>query len=124
MAYHIGRAVKTLQRYARAVRDEFGEEYQYLDEEIRTIKEDAREINAEMREVRAEVTENVEEVQTDFREATEPITDDIAASGGESSSSVIPAPVNPVFHSSSDSSTPKVADSDAKVSQKPAPRIF
>ena len=128
MAWHIGRAVKTLQRYARAVRDEFGEEYQYLDEEIRTIKDDAREINAEMREVRAEVTENVEEVQTDFREATEPITDDMKVNGGESSSSVIPTPVNPVFHSQSDntaSSTSKVVDNEATVSQKPTPpRIF
>ena len=128
MAYHIGRAIKTLQRYARAVRDEFGEEYQYLDEEVRAIKEDAREINAEMREVRAEVTENVEEVQTDFREATEPITDDIAVNGGNSSSSALPTPVNPVFHSSSDDasfSAPKVVDNETKVSPKPTPpRIF
>ena len=39
MAYHIGRAVKTLQRYARAVRDVFCDVFQYLDEEIRTIKD-------------------------------------------------------------------------------------
>ncbi|SVE59155.1 uncharacterized protein METZ01_LOCUS512009, partial [marine metagenome] len=75
-----------------------------------------------------EVTENVEEVKTDFQEATEPITDDIAVNGGKSSSSVIPTPVNPVFHSSSDdasSSLPKVADNETKVSQKPTPpRIF
>ena len=62
MAYQIGRAVRTMQGYARAVRDEFRDEIDYLDEQYRTVKgqvdearmamrEEERKLNAELREV-------------------------------------------------------------------------
>ncbi len=38
VAYQIGRAVRQMQRYARAVRDEFSEEIGYLEEQYRTVK--------------------------------------------------------------------------------------
>ncbi len=38
MAYQIGRAVRQMQGYARAVRDEFRDEIDYLDEQYKTIK--------------------------------------------------------------------------------------
>ncbi len=38
MAYQIGRAVRQMQRYARAVRSEFSEEFDYLEEQYRTVK--------------------------------------------------------------------------------------
>ena len=37
MAYQIGRAVRTLQQYARAVRNEFSDEFDYLEEQYRTV---------------------------------------------------------------------------------------
>ncbi|MBI5947230.1 MAG: twin-arginine translocase subunit TatB [Chloroflexi bacterium] len=38
VAYQIGRAVRQMQRYARAVRDEFSEEISYVEEQYKTIK--------------------------------------------------------------------------------------
>lgn len=38
VAYQIGRAVRQMQRYARAVRDEFSEEIGYLEEQYKTVK--------------------------------------------------------------------------------------
>lgn len=60
MAYQIGRAVRTMQRYARAVRDEFREEIDYVEEQVKTVrgeldttrtamKDQEREFRAEMR---------------------------------------------------------------------------
>ena len=127
MAYHIGRPIKTLQKYARAVRDEFGEEYRYLDDELSEIKEDVREINAEMREVRVEVNANVEEVQTDFREATDSINTDVNSDTAKSSPLAVAAPVNPVFHSptaNQSDSVEKVNDNESEVVKKSPPQIF
>lgn len=61
MAYQIGRAVRTLQSYARAVRDEFSGEIEYLEEQYKTVKgevdsarvslrDQQREFEAEMRQ--------------------------------------------------------------------------
>ncbi len=38
VAYQIGRAVRQMQRYARAVRDEFSDEIGYLEEQYKTVK--------------------------------------------------------------------------------------
>jgi sec-independent protein translocase protein TatB len=38
VAYQIGKAVRQMQRYARAVRDEFSEEIGYLEEQYKTVK--------------------------------------------------------------------------------------
>jgi sec-independent protein translocase protein TatB len=66
MAYQIGRAVRTMQGYARAVRDEFRDEIDYLDEQYKTVKgqvdeaqktlraENAK-LNTELRNVSAEM---------------------------------------------------------------------
>jgi sec-independent protein translocase protein TatB len=40
MAYQIGKAVRTMQRYARQVRDEFQEELAFIDEQYRVVKGD------------------------------------------------------------------------------------
>jgi Tat protein translocase TatB subunit len=38
VAYQVGRAVRQMQRYARAVRDEFSDEIDYLEEQYKTVK--------------------------------------------------------------------------------------
>jgi len=38
MAYQIGKAVRTLQQYARAVRDEFSDEIGYVEEQYKTLR--------------------------------------------------------------------------------------
>ncbi len=62
VAYQIGRAVRQMQRYARAVRDEFSDEIGYIEEQYRTVKgevdttreslrQQQERFNAELREV-------------------------------------------------------------------------
>ena len=66
MAYQLGRAVRTMQGYARTVRDEFRDEIDYLDEQYKTVKgqvSDAQQalraenakLSSELRNVTAEV---------------------------------------------------------------------
>jgi len=38
MAYQIGRVVRQMQRYARSVRNEFSEEFDYLETQVRTVR--------------------------------------------------------------------------------------
>ncbi len=70
MAYQIGRAVRTMQGYARAVRDEFKDEIDYIDEQYRTVKgqvddtrgmlrDESRKLNDELREVSSTVDSTV-----------------------------------------------------------------
>lgn len=64
LAYQIGRAVRTMQRYARAVRDEFSDEISYVEEQYRVVRgevdvarrelrEQEQQLNAELREAAA-----------------------------------------------------------------------
>ena len=76
VAYHIGRAVRTLQGYARVVRDEFRDEFGYLDEEMKLIKGDLAVAEESLREVQDDVRE-LRSVETDVREATEPVKQDL-----------------------------------------------
>ena len=59
MAYQIGRAVRTLQQYARAVRNEFSDEFEYIEEQYKTVKgqvDDTRQtLRAEDRKLQAEL---------------------------------------------------------------------
>ncbi|HET7738354.1 MAG TPA: twin-arginine translocase TatA/TatE family subunit [Tepidiformaceae bacterium] len=68
IAYQIGRAVRELQRYARAVRDEFRDEFDYLEDQYKTIKgeidttktalkDQERSLNRELKEATAPITE-------------------------------------------------------------------
>jgi sec-independent protein translocase protein TatB len=54
VAYQIGRAVRTMQKYARAVRDEFSEEIGYIEEQVRTVKGEVETTRAAIRESQAE----------------------------------------------------------------------
>ncbi len=50
MAYQIGRAVRTLQQYARAVRDEFKDEFEYIDEQMKVVKGGMADMQSTFRE--------------------------------------------------------------------------
>ena len=63
MAYYLGRGVKKLQRYARVVRDEFSEEFSYLNEEMEAVRADMREVRATVTEVRDELADVRGEVE-------------------------------------------------------------
>lgn len=63
MAYQIGRAVRTLQQYARAVRDEFSGEIEYLEEQYKTVK-------GEVDSARVSLREQQREFQAEMRSST------------------------------------------------------
>ena len=99
MAYQIGRAVRQMQGYARAVRDEFRDEIDYLDEQYRTIK-------GHVDEAQKVVREEQVKLNSEMRDSS-------AASGGLfPSEPLIPALPDPVVTPSTPS---------APVSSEPAP---
>ncbi len=111
MAYHLGRGVKKLQRYARVVRDEFGEEFAYLNEEMEAVRADMQEVRSSVREVqdelvevRGEVEEATAEVQGGVREATAP-------AGGRQGLTTTPTPA-----------PARNGAAEAEVNGSPAPR--
>ena len=61
MAYQIGRAVRQMQGYARAVRDEFRDEIDYLDEQYKTIKGQVDDVQKVMREEQAKLNSEMRE---------------------------------------------------------------
>lgn len=73
MAYQIGRAVRTLQTYARQVRDEFSDEIGYIEEQYKTVK-------GEVDSTRASLRQEQLKLSTELRDATEPLRVDPLAS--------------------------------------------
>jgi sec-independent protein translocase protein TatB len=63
MAYQIGRAVRQMQQYARAVRAEFGDEIQYLEEQYKVVK-------GEVDSTRQTLREQQTQLESEVRQAT------------------------------------------------------
>lgn len=78
VAYQIGRAVRTLQKYARAVRDEFSEELDYIDEQYRGLRDEIETTSASLREEQSKLQAEIEssraslegDVNSSLREAS------------------------------------------------------
>jgi len=66
VAYQIGKAVRTLQSYARIVRSEFREEIAYVEDQYRTVK-------GEVVVARDALRDETRKMETEFRDATAPI---------------------------------------------------
>lgn len=66
MAYQIGRAVRTLQQYARAVRNEFSDEIGYVEEQYKTLRGEVDATRLSLRDEQAKMNAEV-------RDATEPL---------------------------------------------------
>lgn len=62
MAYQIGRAVRTLQQYARAVRDEFKDEFDYIDEQMKVVKGGMSDLQGSLREGDRELRRDLEAI--------------------------------------------------------------
>lgn len=94
MAYQIGKAVRTLQQYARAVRDEFSDEIGYVEDQYKTIRGEVDATRITLRDEQAKMN-------AEFRDATEPIRlatqdDPLAGLGmGASTATFTPADGNP-----------------------------
>jgi sec-independent protein translocase protein TatB len=80
MAYQIGRAVRTLQTYARQVRDEFGDEISYIEEQYKTVK-------GEVDSTRDSLRQEQLKLNAELRDATEPLRVDPLTSLAPSSGS-------------------------------------
>ncbi len=65
MAYQIGRAVRQMQGYARAVRDEFKDEIDYLDEQYKTIKGQVDDVQQIVRTEQAKLNTELRETSLD-----------------------------------------------------------
>ncbi|MBA4180926.1 MAG: twin-arginine translocase subunit TatB [Anaerolinea sp.] len=102
VAYQLGRAVRTLQTYARAVRDEFSDEIGYVEEQYKTIKGEVDTTRATLRQEEAKLNAELREATEPIRLATEELTKDPAltagtpasASGGNADADVKPEPEN------------------------------
>ena len=68
VAYQIGRAVREMQKYARAVRDEFSEEIDYLETQY-------REVEAEMKGAQASIRDETDRFTREMRTATASVDD-------------------------------------------------
>jgi len=91
MAYQIGRVVRQMQRYARAVRNEFSDEFDYLETQYRTVRgevDSAREsFRGEQARFQAEMRESTpvlsEPLLPPVDDAGTPLTTFHAPSGAE-----------------------------------------
>jgi len=70
MAYQIGRAVRQMQMYARAVRDEFKDEIDYLDDQYKTIRGEVDQAQRVMRDEQAKMNSGLREVNASIEKAT------------------------------------------------------
>lgn len=74
MAYQIGRAVRQMQVYARAVRDEFKDEIDYLDDQYKTIRGEVDQAQRMMRDEQAKLNSGLREVNASIEQATSEIS--------------------------------------------------
>jgi len=74
VAYQLGKAVRTLQGYARVVRDEFSEEIAYIQQEADSVRgeltsaqQQLREADQELRREQAEISREVAQTSTEVK---------------------------------------------------------
>ena len=69
VAYQIGRAVRTLQGYARAVRSEFSEEIGYIEDQYKTVRGEVQATRATLRDEQARFAAEMRDVTAPVQEA-------------------------------------------------------
>jgi sec-independent protein translocase protein TatB len=107
VAYQIGKAVRSLQQYARAVRDEFGEEISYVEDQYRTVRGDldqARtELRQQQRQIESEWRTQTTEIEAGIKDAQTAVEDagkvvrmaDRAPAAAAAANGAAPSPVEP-----------------------------
>ncbi|MCA9843505.1 MAG: twin-arginine translocase TatA/TatE family subunit [Dehalococcoidia bacterium] len=70
VAYQIGKAVREMQKYARAVRDEFSDEWEYLDTQAKEIRGEVDSASKDMRELQRSFREETKALDTELKSAT------------------------------------------------------
>lgn len=97
MAYQIGRAVRTMQGYARAVRDEFKDEIDYLDEQYKTIKGQVDEAQSTLRTENAKLNSELRQVTASVESTVALAKDEMQAAGSaaDAATAATPPPSEP-----------------------------
>ena len=73
----VGRWVRRLRDMSREFRQEFAEEFRFLQEELDTLRQEANETRAELAEIRRELGDTLQETADDFREARDDIMGEV-----------------------------------------------
>lgn len=108
VAYQIGRAVREMQKYARAVRDEFREEFDYLDAQARELRGEVNAASRDLDDVRRSLRTESRQLDRDLKEATAPIQEALPAGKAEKNGTNAARPAGSTLSSarvSSDAST-------------------
>lgn len=83
VAYQLGRAVRTLQGYARVVRDEFSEEIAYIQEEAEAVRGELQTAKAELREADEELRREQAQFSREVARTTGEVKRDVSTSLNE-----------------------------------------
>ncbi len=70
VAYQIGKAVREMQKYARAVRDEFSEEWEYLDTQAKELRGEMDSASHEMREIQRSMRSETAALDSELKSAS------------------------------------------------------
>jgi sec-independent protein translocase protein TatB len=70
VAYQIGRAVREMQKYARAVRDEFSEEWEYLDSQAKELRGEVDSASKDLAEVRRSLRAETDKMDAELKAAS------------------------------------------------------
>jgi sec-independent protein translocase protein TatB len=70
VAYQIGKAVREMQKYARAVRDEFSEEWEYLDSQAKEIRGEMDSATRDMQEMQRSLRSETQALDKELKSAT------------------------------------------------------
>lgn len=91
VAYQVGKAVRTMQSYARAVRNEFREEIDYLDTQYKTIRGEVDEARTAIREQGRQIDSEIKSVTSEVQSAGASLSNVVSFPAGEPLSSAPPA---------------------------------
>lgn len=112
MAYQLGKTVRTMQKYARAVRDEFKDEFDYVEEQVKVVRGEITEargaIQEQSRQFSAEMKAMNEGLKSDLQTDLPPLLPPSdAAKSGTNSTAAQPAPAKPAESSQGSSGNGK-----------------
>jgi len=113
VAYQIGRAVREMQKYARAVRDEFSEEIDFLETQY-------REVEAEMKDAQSSLRNETDRFGREMRSATATVDEAVKDATRDLKAPASPAGSNVVALSSA--RPPETPATPATNGTQPAPQ--
>jgi len=128
MAYQMGKAVRTLQEYARAVRDEFHDEFDYIEEQYRTVKGEVETASNEFRSEQSRFNTELRQLSSDLKDATEPLKLNAPQTAGTKPDNVVdissaPSAVAHAAVGAAAMTEPEPAAEPTKPEEPPAPPL-